>query len=64
MTARNASSHPATSTSASNVRSVSITSRLAARYASASTGRKIASGLRLYAVRSGIALRIPNARAS
>ena len=64
VTARKASSHPATSTSASNERSVSITSRLAARYASESTGRKMASGLRLYAVRSGIALRIPNTRAS
>ena len=41
-----------------------MTRLLVSRYTSASTARKIASGFRLYAVRSGIALRMPNTRAS
>lgn len=61
---RNASSHPATSPTASKLRSVAITDREAASPASASTGRNTACGHCLYAVRSGIAEWTPNLRAS
>ena len=64
VTPMNASSQPRTCTTAEKERSTSITPRDASRYAGASTGRKTASGTRLYAVRSGIAEPTPNRRAT
>ena len=63
-TARNASSHPITSVTASLSRSTAITCADAASYAGLSTGRNTASGHARRARAMGIAERIPNSRAS